>query len=383
MIKKLVSTVATGVLIAGVTVSSVSAAEVEVHKGDTLWGIARSQNTTVEELMNVNNLQSTIIHPNQILLIDDEQYTVKKGDTLSGIAYKLGVTVKELKDSNNLTTDLILIGQVLTINGGAPVKEAPVTNNEVSEEPAVEPVEEEPAEEPASEPVEEETTEEPASEPVEEEIAEEPATEPVEEETTEEPASEPVEEETVEKPATEPVEEETTEEPASEPVEEETTEEPAVEPVEEEAAEEPASEPVEEKASKESTEQKAPKQNAQKDNSKTNATKQAEPAKQESGDKAEGKVINATATAYTAKCDGCTGVTSTGVDLNANPNAKVIAVDPSVIPLGSKVYVEGYGYATAADVGSGIKGNKIDVHLPTKNEALNWGNKAVKVTIVK
>ena len=331
MIKKLVSTVATGVLIAGVTVSSVSAAEVEVHKGDTLWGIARSQNTTVEELMNVNNLQSTIIHPNQILLIDDEQYTVKKGDTLSGIAYKLGVTVKELKDSNNLTTDLILIGQVLTINGGAPVKEAPVTNNEVSEEPAVEPVEEEPAEEPASE-------------PVEEEIAEEPATEPVEEETTEEPA---------------------------------------VEPVEEEAAEEPASEPVEEKASKESTEQKAPKQNAQKDNSKTNATKQAEPAKQESEDKAEGKVINATATAYTAKCDGCTGVTSTGVDLNANPNAKVIAVDPSVIPLGSKVYVEGYGYATAADVGSGIKGNKIDVHLPTKNEALNWGNKAVKVTIVK
>jgi 3D (Asp-Asp-Asp) domain-containing protein len=99
--------------------------------------------------------------------------------------------------------------------------------------------------------------------------------------------------------------------------------------------------------------------------------------------KAEGKTISVSATAYTAKCEGCSGVTATGVDLNADPNAKVIAVDPNVIPLGSKVYVEGYGYATAADTGGAIKGNKIDLHVPSKDEAYNWGVQSVNVTIVE
>src|SRR5699024_3732313 len=96
----------------------------------------------------------------------------------------------------------------------------------------------------------------------------------------------------------------------------------------------------------------------------------------------EGKTITVSATAYTATCDGCAVLKSIGVDLNANPNAKVLAVDPSVIPLGTEVYVEGYGYATAADVGGAIKGNKIDVHVPTKAEANSWGVKTVNVTIV-
>ena len=71
-----------------------------------------------------------------------------------------------------------------------------------------------------------------------------------------------------------------------------------------------------------------------------------------------------TATAYTASCNGCSGVTATGFNLRANPDAKVIAVDPSVIPLGSKVYVEGYGYAIAADTGGSVKGKRIDVFFP-------------------
>ncbi|OCA89529.1 LysM peptidoglycan-binding domain-containing protein [Pradoshia sp. D12] len=95
-----------------------------------------------------------------------------------------------------------------------------------------------------------------------------------------------------------------------------------------------------------------------------------------------GKTLSVSATAYTASCNGCSGVTATGVDLNANPNAKVIAVDPSVIPLGSKVYVEGYGYATAADTGGAIKGNKIDVFIPTQDAALNWGRKQVNIQIL-
>jgi uncharacterized protein YabE (DUF348 family) len=87
-------------------------------------------------------------------------------------------------------------------------------------------------------------------------------------------------------------------------------------------------------------------------------------------------------TAYTASCSGCSGTTATGVNLRANPNAKVIAVDPNVIPLGTKVYVEGYGYAVAADTGSAIKGNKIDVFIPSKSAAYRWGSKKVKIKIL-
>lgn len=95
-----------------------------------------------------------------------------------------------------------------------------------------------------------------------------------------------------------------------------------------------------------------------------------------------GKEIYVSSTAYTASCQGCSGVTSTGVDLKSNPNAKIIAVDPSVIPLGSKVYVEGYGYATAADKGGAIKGNKIDVFFSSKNDAYRWGVKKVKIRVL-
>lgn len=70
------------------------------------------------------------------------------------------------------------------------------------------------------------------------------------------------------------------------------------------------------------------------------------------------------------------------MNLKENPDAKVIAVDPSVIPLGTKVYVEGYGYATAEDIGGAIKGNRIDVFIPTQSGALEWGRKQVKVTIL-
>ncbi len=88
------------------------------------------------------------------------------------------------------------------------------------------------------------------------------------------------------------------------------------------------------------------------------------------------------ATAYTANCAGCSGTTATGVDLKANPNQKVIAVDPSVIPLGSKVYVEGYGEAVAADTGGAIKGNRIDVFVPSESDAQQFGRKSVKITVM-
>ncbi|MGG0286295.1 ubiquitin-like domain-containing protein [Peribacillus butanolivorans] len=95
-----------------------------------------------------------------------------------------------------------------------------------------------------------------------------------------------------------------------------------------------------------------------------------------------GKEIYVSSTAYTASCKGCSGVTSTGVDLKSNPDAKIIAVDPSVIPMGSKVYVEGYGYAVAADKGGAIRGNRIDVFFSSKNDAYRWGVKKVKIRVL-
>ncbi len=90
-----------------------------------------------------------------------------------------------------------------------------------------------------------------------------------------------------------------------------------------------------------------------------------------------------TATAYTSGCNGCTGKTATGINLRANPNAKVIAVDPSFIPLGTKVYVEGYGYATAADTGGAVSGKKIDVFVPSTADAYSWGVKTVKIKVFR
>lgn len=88
------------------------------------------------------------------------------------------------------------------------------------------------------------------------------------------------------------------------------------------------------------------------------------------------------ATAYTAYCTGCSGITANGTNLRSNPNLKVIAVDPRVIPLGTKVWVEGYGEAVAADTGGAIKGNKIDVFIPTDGQARNWGVRTVTVRVL-
>lgn len=71
----------------------------------------------------------------------------------------------------------------------------------------------------------------------------------------------------------------------------------------------------------------------------------------------------------------------TSIGLKAGPG--IIAVDPRVIPMRSKVYVEGYGYAIAGDVGGAIKGNRIDVCYNTVQEALNWGRRRVRVYILE
>ncbi len=134
----------------------------------------------------------------------------------------------------------------------------------------------------------------------------------------------------------------------------------------------------EEAAKKESELVHVSKKEEKKGSAPSNKTPNTEKPKEE---KANKKSFTVTSTAYTANCKGCSGKTTTGIDLKKNPDAKVIAVDPKVIPLGSLVFVEGYGYAIAGDTGGAIKGNKIDVFFSSKSKALNWGFRTVKVTI--
>ncbi|AOY16345.1 enterotoxin [Bacillus sp. ABP14] len=112
-------------------------------------------------------------------------------------------------------------------------------------------------------------------------------------------------------------------------------------------------------------------------------------AKEESKNNAQSakRELTVVATAYTADPseNGTYGgrvLTAMGHDLTANPNMRIIAVDPKVIPLGSKVWVEGYGEAIAGDTGSAIKGNRIDVLMGSKSKAINWGRQTVKVKIL-
>nr|WP_239587054.1 3D domain-containing protein [Bacillus ectoiniformans] len=113
------------------------------------------------------------------------------------------------------------------------------------------------------------------------------------------------------------------------------------------------------------------------------AAKQTPPAKPTTVSNTSNKTITVTSTAYTASCRGCSGVTATGINLKKNPFAKVIAVDPKVIPLGTKVYVEGYGEAIAGDKGGAIKGHKVDVFISNLGRAKKWGKRTVKVTILE
>lgn len=105
-------------------------------------------------------------------------------------------------------------------------------------------------------------------------------------------------------------------------------------------------------------------------------------------DLSKAKVITCTATAYTPSADETwpysDGLTATGVKCRVG----MVAVDPRVIPLKSKLYIETadgsfvYGYCTAEDTGGAIKGNKVDLVMNTKSECFNFGRRTVKVYIL-
>ena len=269
--------VASAVLVGGAAESSAAAPAHSVEKGDSLYRISGIHGVSISNLMKWNNLETSVIYPNQKLVVASGEakgstsvpasasatvHKVKKGDSLSKISVMYNVSVSNLKSWNNLNTTIIYPNQELSVAGTANAAQK-ATVAPVAAPKAV----------------------------------------------------------------------------AKEAPKAATT--PAVEP--KAAAKETPSRSNEAKAKKEFT---------------------------------------VSATAYTANCNGCSGVTKTGINLKQNPDMKVIAVDPSIIKLGTKVHVEGYGYAVAGDIGGAIKGNKIDVFIPTKDAAYKWGRKNVKITIL-
>lgn len=92
--------------------------------------------------------------------------------------------------------------------------------------------------------------------------------------------------------------------------------------------------------------------------------------------------INALATAYTD--DFSFGITASGTKVKRDSDGySSIAVDPSVIPLGTKLYVPGYGYGIADDTGGAIKGNRVDLFFTSEKDCYSWGAKNVTVYILK
>ncbi|MCM3152029.1 LysM peptidoglycan-binding and 3D domain-containing protein [Priestia megaterium] len=327
-------------------IADAASADTDTHKvkaGETLFSISQQHNVTVEDLKKWNGLSSTLIYANQTLQIgststdssssstptttsSNHTYTVQSGDTLYRIAKNNGTSVQQLKEWNNLSSHLIYVNQVLKISGTGTVSSSP------------------------SAPVQEKTNETPASPAPSNSksykvqpgdtmwsVAQRHGISISQLKQWNNLSSNTIYINQV------------------------------LQVGGQAAAQAKPSTPSPAAPSTPST------------SAQSTSTPAPAPV-QES--KSVSKEITVEATAYTAYCAGCSGITATGIDLRSNPNRKVIAVDPRVIPLGSRVYVEGYGEAIAGDTGGAIKGTRVDLFMASQSSALNWGRKTVKLQIL-
>ncbi|TPF17375.1 MULTISPECIES: 3D domain-containing protein [Priestia] len=320
--KKFIFTLGTTAILSAGFVGAASASTsgtYHVEKGDTLWKVAQKHSVSVDELKDANNLTSNIIYPNQELNVA----------TIKEMTHKVqqGNTLWSISQQYGVTVDQIKEWNGLTsdlIYPGEQLKIQSPNGQAQQSSPSV------------------------AQAAPEAQQAQAPA-------------------------------EQTQEEQQQAQAEQAQKEQ---QQAQAEQAQKEQQQAQAEQAQKE--QQQAQAEQAQKEQQQAQAEQaqkeQQQPA--ESSQQASGKSMTVEATAYTANCAGCSGTTATGVDLKANPNQKVIAVDPSVIPLGSKVYVEGYGEAVAADTGGAIKGNRIDVFVPSEGDAQQFGRKSVKITVM-
>lgn len=110
-------------------------------------------------------------------------------------------------------------------------------------------------------------------------------------------------------------------------------------------------------------------------------TTQAAQTTQAASSNQNGYYLTVEATAYSYNEAGLSNYTADGTNLVNEPN--VIAVDPSVIPLGSYVEIPGYGVFRAADTGGAIYGNRIDVHLVNLNDVYNFGRRTITIRVLQ
>jgi 3D (Asp-Asp-Asp) domain-containing protein len=89
--------------------------------------------------------------------------------------------------------------------------------------------------------------------------------------------------------------------------------------------------------------------------------------------------LSMVATAYTANCSGCSGITAIGRPAGHG----IVAVDPHVIPLGTAMYIPGYGHAIAGDTGGAIRGNRIDLGFDSLSDARIFGRRPITVYLLK
>ena len=110
-------------------------------------------------------------------------------------------------------------------------------------------------------------------------------------------------------------------------------------------------------------------------------TTQAAQTTQAASSSQNGYYLTVEATAYSYNEAGLSSYTADGTNLVNEPN--VIAVDPSVILLGSYVEIPGYGIFRAADTGGAIYGNRIDVHLVNLNDVYNFGRRTITIRVLQ
>ena len=349
MLKKIISIVPVAMLSATLSANA-QAATITVQKGDTLWDLSRANNTSVENIQTLNHLTTDLIHPGDVLTIA-QQYTVKQGDTLWDIALDHQVTVSQIKEWNQLQTDFIHPGLKLFIFDGLKTSNTAVTEKLIM---------------PAAKESKGTTTS--AVAPSTNKTTSKDRTTEATAPSTSKTASKDRTPEAIAPSSSKTAAKERTPETTAPSTNKTTSKDRTTE------ATAPSSSNT--AAKDRTTEATAP------SSSNTAAKGNTPEATASSTSNTAAKEITVEASAYTASCEGCTGITATGINLKTNPNAKVISVDPAIIPLGSKVYVEGYGEAIAGDTGGAIKGNRIDVFFPSQQDAINFGVKKLKVTIL-